>query len=131
MMNNRIFRSAAAFSALFIAEFLIALYAHGWLRFSFGDILIMPTMYYFVRIFTDKFKKSLPLILFIFACFVEFLQSIHICDILGIPEGNPLRVIIGTTALSSDILCYACGSAIIYLILFINFHSERRASYEH
>ena len=130
-MSNQKIRCAAVFSALFIAEFLIAFYAHGWLRFSFGDILVMPTMYYFVRIFTEKFKKALPIILFVFACIVELLQGIHICDILGIHDGNPLRIIIGTTALFSDILCYACGSVIIYAVMPLShFISERRIQNE-
>ena len=71
MMNRK--KYLVMFMIFLIMEIFIGLYAHGWLRYYGGDILIMPAMYFFIRIFTEKFRKSLPLILFVFACYVEFL----------------------------------------------------------
>lgn len=110
-----------AFALCLAAEVAIGMFAHGWLRNSFGDILVMPTLYFLIRIFTDKLRRTLPLILFVFACFVELMQGLHICDILGIPQGSILRIIIGTTALWSDILCYAAGMIVIYAIMNIEY----------
>ena len=62
MMNRK--KYLVMFMIFLIMEIFIGLYAHGWLRYYGGDILIMPAMYFFVRIFTEKFRKSLPLILF-------------------------------------------------------------------
>lgn len=107
----------------------IGIYASGWLRNSFGDILVIVAIYYFVRIFTDKFRRMLPLMLFAFACFVEFLQSIDLCGILGIPKDSLLAIIIGTTGLWSDILCYAAGTIAVYTI--INVESIIKGGHKH
>lgn len=111
--------SVILFFILLIILILIAKYAHGWLRFSFGDVLVMPALYYLVRIFTGKFHKTMPLMLFAFACLVELLQYFDICGILGIPQGSILRIIIGTTGMWSDVWCYAAGTVMIYLLIFI------------
>lgn len=115
---NRKF-SALMFILFLITEILIGLYAHGWIRYYGGDILIMPAMYFLVRIFTDKFQKSLPLILFLFACFVEFLQYLDICGILGINKKSLLAVIIGTSGTWNDIPCYMAGTLFIYIIIIL------------
>jgi len=114
---NRKF-SFLIFLIFLIIEIIIGLYAHGWIRFYGGDILVMPAMYFFIRIFTDKLKKSLPLILFAFACLVEFLQYLDICGILGIDKKSLLAVIIGTSGTWNDIPCYMTGMLLIYIIIF-------------
>lgn len=111
--RNRII-SLTAFLLILATEIIIGKYAHGWIRYSFGDVLVMPAMYFLIRIFTQRFRKTLPFILFVFACFVELLQHFDICGILGIPEGSILRIIIGTTGLWSDVWCYAAGTVLIY-----------------
>lgn len=108
------------------AEIFIGMYCSGWIRFYFGDVLIMPTMFFLIRIFTDKLKKSLPLILFLFACFVELLQSLNICDLLGIERDSLLAIIIGTSGAIEDIWCYAAGTALIYINIIIIQMIERR-----
>lgn len=120
-MNRKkeIIVSTVMFLLLLISEILIGKYAGGWIRYSFGDVLVMPAMYFLVRIFTSQFKRTLPLILFVFACFVELLQHFDICGVLGIPEGSILRVIIGTTGLWSDVWCYAAGTGLIYILIYI------------
>jgi len=114
---NRKF-SALMFLVLLIIEILIGIYSHGWIRYYGGDILVMPAMYFLVRIFTGRLRKSLPVILFVFACFVEFLQYLDICGILGINKKSLLAVIIGTSGTLNDILCYMAGTLLIYIIIF-------------
>lgn len=122
MKKKRRIYFSIAFAAILLSEILIGMYASGWIRNSFGDILVMPAMYFLIRSFTDKFKKTLPYILFIFACTVEFLQYLDICGILGIRKGSLLSVIIGTHGCFGDILCYGAGTIIICIIS----HLERR-----
>lgn len=122
--------AAAVFAVLLAVEILIGMYAAGWLRYSFGDVLVMPAMYFLVRIFTNSFRRTLPFILFVFACFVEFLQGLDICGKLGIPQESLLRIIIGTTALWSDIACYAAGMVIIYILIGLLYYAERRNNNE-
>ncbi|MDE5768457.1 MAG: DUF2809 domain-containing protein [Oscillospiraceae bacterium] len=102
------------FSFFLILEILIGALTTGFLRGYIGDVLVMPIMYFLVRIFTEKFPKSLPGILFLFACFVEFLQSIDLCGILGIDKHSLLAVLIGTHGEWADILCYLAGTILIY-----------------
>ncbi len=111
--------SVLMFLVFLIIEIFIGLYSHGWIRYYGGDILVMPAMYFLVRIFTDKLKKSLPVILFLFACFVEFLQYLDICGILGINKKSLLAVIIGTSGTLNDIPCYMAGTLLIYIIIFL------------
>lgn len=117
--KNQIIFYIIAFAAFLGIEILIGKYATGWLRYSFGDVLVIPVLYFFIRIFTEKFEKALPFCLFLFACFVELMQYFDICGILGIPEGSILRVIIGTTGLWSDVWCYAGGMLIVYAGMFL------------
>lgn len=117
MMNRK--KYLVMFMIFLITEIFIGMYAHGWLRYYGGDILIMPAMYFFVRIFTEKFNRLLPLILFVFACSVEFLQYLDICGILGIDKKSLLAVIIGTSGTWNDIPCYLAGTLLIYIIIFL------------
>lgn len=114
-----------AFIIFLILEIIIGKYATGFIRYSMGDVLVMPAMFYLIRIFTSALKKTLPILLFIFACGVEFMQYIGICDILGIPDGSILRIIIGTTALWSDIICYGAGTIMIYIFMILTKGEKR------
>ena len=116
-MNRK--KSFLMFIIFLITEIFIGMYAHGWIRYYGGDILIMPAMYFLVRIFTEKLRKSLPLIVVVFACFVEFLQYLDICGILGINKKSLLAVIIGTSGTWNDIPCYMTGTLLIYIIIFL------------
>ena len=59
------------------------------------------------------------MILFIFDCFVEFLQYLDICGILGINKKSLLAVIIGTNGTWNDIPCYLAGMLLIYIIMIL------------
>ncbi len=100
----------ALFAVMLITEILIGLYAKGFIRAYIGDVLVMPTMYFFVRIFTDKFPRTLPLILFIFACAVEVSQYFELYKVLGFARGSLPAILIGTGFAWEDILAYGVGS---------------------
>ncbi|SFD21504.1 DUF2809 domain-containing protein [Ruminococcus albus] len=100
----------ALFVAVLITEILIGMYAHGFVRAYIGDVLVMPAMYFFVRIFTEKFPRTLPLILFIFACGVEVSQYFELYKVLGFAPGSLPAILIGTGFAWEDLLAYAAGS---------------------
>ena len=102
----------ALFAALLVTEILIGMYAHGFVREYIGDVLVMPAMYFLVRIFTDKFPRTLPLILFLFACCVEVSQYFELYKALGFARGSLPAIIIGTGFAWGDLLAYAAGSLI-------------------
>lgn len=106
------------FIILFLTEILIGVFLKGgFIRAYGGDILVLPLLYTFLRIFfsmTDNFtKKKLPFLLFLFGAFVEGLQGLHIADILHITSPL-LRIIIGSTFDYLDIGCYFVGMLLIY-----------------
>ena len=103
---------SAFFAAILAAEILIGMYAHGFVREYIGDVLVMPAMYFFVRIFTEKFPRTLPLILFIFACAVEVSQYFGLYKILGFSRGSLPAIIIGTGFAWGDLIAYAAGSVL-------------------
>ncbi|WP_295154433.1 DUF2809 domain-containing protein [uncultured Ruminococcus sp.] len=103
---------SAVFAVLLITEILIGMYAHGFVRIYIGDVLIMPAMYFFVRIFTDRFPRTLPLILFVFACAVEVSQYFGLYKALGLAHDSLIAIIIGTGFAWGDLAAYAAGSVI-------------------
>lgn len=122
LRTGRFFSQILIYSVLFVLFLAIEIFIgefaapKGFVRCYLGDVLIMPVMFCFVRIFTDKFEKSLPVALLTFACFVEFIQSVDVCGLLGIDKKSLLAVIIGTSGDIKDILCYVCGTILIYII---------------
>lgn len=110
----------ALFAALLVTEILIGLYAHGFVRAYIGDVLVMPAMYFLVRIFTEKFPRALPLILFVFACAVEVSQYFELYKLLGFAPSSLPAIIIGTGFAWGDILAYAAGSVINFIAAVIS-----------
>lgn len=105
---------AGLFAALLFTEIMIGMYAHGFVRVYIGDVLVMPAMYFFVRIFTGQFPRTLPLILFVFACAVEVSQYFELYKLLGFAPGSLAAIIIGTGFAWGDIAAYAAGTLINY-----------------
>jgi len=102
--------------AIFAIEFLIAMYVRdAFIRPHVGDVLVVVLIYCFVRCFIPHGVKLLPLYIFIFAASVEFMQYFHIADKLGI-NNRVVRIILGSTFDWFDILAYAVGCLIVYII---------------
>lgn len=106
------------FMMLLIVEILIALFVHdGFIRPYMGDVIVVWGVYCFVKILFPQAGSYLTAIgVMLFAFFVEFLQYIHIVDILGIGNIKFFRVLIGTSFSPADLICYICGTAVIMLI---------------
>lgn len=125
-MKNNLFKIHWGFIAatvfLFVIEVLIAMYVRGFIRSSMGDVLVVILIYCFFRSFYQGARFSLPLYVFLFAVLIEVGQAFHIADRLSLAHGSALRIAVGTTFEWGDILCYAVGGAICYLV-------EKRRSY--
>ncbi len=107
-----------AFILLFFTEIIIGIYGLEVVRSYVGDILILPTLYCFIRIITKALPRSLPLWLFGAGCLTEFLQLINLSKLLGFAEGSLPAVLLGTNADWLDILCYGMGTALIYAAMY-------------
>ncbi len=109
------------FVVLLIVEILIALFINGgFVRYYLGDVIVVWVIYLFVKALFPKINSYLTAFgVMLFAFLVEFLQYIHIVDILGLGNINFFRVLIGTSFSKIDLLCYACGTIITFLVISI------------
>ena len=115
-MNRRLLFGISTVLLLGI-EIVIGMYASGWIRSYFGDVLVVILLYTLVRTVTPKLFKRwyvLPSIILVFAFGVEFLQLWGFCDRFGITN-KLLRIIIGTGFSEVDLLCYAVGCIPCYI----------------
>lgn len=107
---------ATAFILLVLVEIFIALYVHDkFIRPYAGDILVVVLIYCAVRTIFPTKIKLLPLWIFLFAVFVEFLQYIGIVNILDLNENAFWRVIMGSVFDWKDIICYGIGCILLVL----------------
>ena len=123
MIRER-FKYIVTFLVVFIIEVLIGVFLHsGIIRNYIGDILVIPAMYYFIRIICPKGMRKLPYALFLFAVIVEILQYMKLNNILGIDSNSILGILLGSTGDIRDIICYFIGTIII---IFIDILGSRR-----
>lgn len=110
------------FVTLLIVEILIALFVHdGFIRFYLGDVIVVWVVYCFIKIMLPEINSYLTSVsVMLFAFIVEFLQYINIVDILGLGNIKFFRVLIGTSFSTVDLLCYACGTIITLILIFID-----------
>ncbi len=97
-------------------EILIGLFAGGWLRIYFGDVLVIILLYTLMRSVLPRIRYCglLPALLLIFCQMVEGLQAWGFADRMGITN-ELLRIIIGTSFAWGDVLCYCIGFVPILL----------------
>ena len=92
------------FLILLLLEILIAKYEfHSIIRGFVGDILVIPLLFSFGKIFTSFSSEKILLGVLLFAMILEFLQLLSISENLGI-KSEVLKTIIGSVFDPLDIL---------------------------
>ena len=115
-------------AVLFGVEVLIGMYAHGWVRNYFGDVLIVILLYTLFRTAFPEWPRKwwlLPTAILAFAFAVEFLQMWGFCDHFGITN-RLLRIILGTGYSTIDLMCYAIGIVPCYVAEYMMFGRKMR-----
>lgn len=104
---------------IFLVEILIAtvLKDNFFIRAYLGDVIVVMLLYTFVKSFVIIDETKLILGILVFSCIVEFAQYFKIADKLGFQPGTLMYVVIGNSFSWIDILCYAIGCVILYLIV--------------
>ncbi|MCI8532429.1 MAG: DUF2809 domain-containing protein [Lachnospiraceae bacterium] len=105
-----------AFAALllFLTEAVIALMVYDdFIRPYMGDALVVILLYCMVRTVVPEKMILLPLYVFLFACFTEFMQYLHIVERLGLQDHTFFRILIGMVFDWSDILSYGVGCMLL------------------
>ena len=111
--NKRLF-VFFCFVLLLVVEIIIGKYAHGFIRAYIGDVLVIPLIYCFVRIFYVRPAVWLPAAVGGLGILAEMLQYFNLCGLLGIPKRSLLGILLGSSADLGDIVCYAVGVLLIY-----------------
>lgn len=114
------------FAILLGIEVCIALFVHdAWIRPYFGDILVMCVLYAFLRMvipirvwkkLCTRFGSWWILLLFLFSVLVEILQGLHLVERLGLAGNAAASTILGTSFDWGDLLCYASGCAVLWVL---------------
>lgn len=114
-------------------EVVIAFTQHGnWFRLYGGDVIVVWAVYCLVQCFlggnNNHFIVHIGVLAFAFL--VEFLQYIHIVDLIGLGDIQFFRVLIGTSFSVNDLWSYTLGTAIAVTGTFIykkvnNIHINR------
>ncbi len=99
---------------LIAVEVVIAFTQHGnWLRYYGGDVIVVWAVYCLIQSVSGGKKPYITHIgVLIFAFLVEFLQYIHIVDIIGLGHIEFFRTLIGTSFAVEDLYSYALGTVI-------------------
>lgn len=102
---------------LLAVEVLIALFVHDRIiRPYVGDMLVVVVVYTFVRIWIPDSVRLLPLYVFFFATGVEVLQYFNLVELLGVSDNRFLCILLGTSFDVKDILCYAAGCILVWVV---------------
>ena len=108
------------FIILLLIEILIGKFATGFVRAYVGDVLVMPAMYYALRIIFPKDGIFTSYILggLVYLCgwLAEFLQSLNLCELIGVDSNSLLGILIGSTFDWNDIFSYSVGMILIVCI---------------
>jgi hypothetical protein len=112
-----------AFIILFFIELMIAIYVHDTIiRPYVGDILVVILLYCMVNVIIPDKIRLMPLWIFIFSAFIEFMQYFKLLKILGLENNTLLRIVLGSTFDWKDIACYGIGCILLGL------YSEKKRS---
>jgi Protein of unknown function (DUF2809) len=99
--------------ALFGVEVVIALFAKGFIRFSFGDFLVVILMYCLARTFLKGpvLRTAIGVLLFAYA--VEGSQYFHLINRLGLERSLAARLILGNLFEWGDMVAYTLGITLV------------------
>ena len=100
-----------ALSVLLLIALVLLEGAHGFLRGTVGDMVVVIFLWALARIVKPTGWRWIPLGIFLFACMVECLQAINILGILGITS-ETAQIAVGSVFDPMDIAAYAVGCAL-------------------
>ena len=111
---------------IFLIEVLIAtkLEYIFFIRAYLGDVIVVMLLYTFVKTFMTINNEKLIAGIFVFSCIIEFVQYFKIADKLGFQPGSLMYIVIGNSFSWIDILCYAAGCFLLFLVVKFNNQKE-------
>ncbi|PIA82303.1 hypothetical protein BFR04_11120 [Gaetbulibacter sp. 4G1] len=112
---NKIYLIIAAL--LFITEVFIAtFFKYGFIRYTFGDYLVVILLYCFFKSFIEVNPFKLAISVLAFAFSIEFLQLINILETLNLQNNHLAKLILGSTFHISDLVAYTLGIITVLIV---------------
>ncbi|MEL0456935.1 DUF2809 domain-containing protein [Flavobacteriaceae bacterium SZ-1-7] len=104
---------------LFAIEALIAIFLEtGFIRYTFGDFLVVILIHTFVKSFFDANPFKLAIAVLIFAFAIEFSQYFHILKIFNLENNKIAKLVLGSTFQISDLVAYTLGILTVIIVEF-------------
>ena len=100
-------------------EVLIAIYASGFIRHTFGDVLAVVLVYACIRSISNLKVTIAALVALGTAFCIEFLQRTALLELLGLDGNLIAKTILGNTFSINDLIAYTAGIFITISIEFI------------
>jgi hypothetical protein len=95
---------------LFLIELAIAfIIKTGFIRYTFGDYLVVILLYTIIRGCTNLKMWVSALVVLIIAYGVEFLQGTHFLNYFNLENSFTAKLIFGSTFQTTDLLAYTLG----------------------
>ena len=105
------------FSGILLAEVLIALFMDDkFIRPYVGDMLVTVLICCLCRVVMPTGVRALPIYVFLFAAAVEIGQYFDVVEFLGLENSRFISVILGRTFSAYDLLCYAVGCLVFFVV---------------
>lgn len=105
------------FIAFFTIEVLIATFiTHGFIRYTFGDYLVVILLYCFFNSFIKTSSIKFALGLLIFAYTIEFLQFLNLLELLNLNNNHLVKLILGSTFHVTDLIAYTLGIITVLIV---------------
>ncbi|AXP81709.1 hypothetical protein CJ739_2637 [Mariniflexile rhizosphaerae] len=105
------------FISILVIEILIAKFlTQGFIRYTFGDYLVVILMYCFFKSFIkgNHFYIAMGVLAFSFA--IEFLQLVNILKPLNLQNSHSAKLILGSTFQFSDLVAYTLGIITVLIV---------------
>lgn len=116
---------------LFLLELCIALFVRDrFIRPYFGDVLVGILLWCAARVILPRRPALLSPIILAICFLVEFLQAIHIAELLSLADRPFFVTLIGNSFSVTDLICYSCGLLPLFLIEWVFFRKRRGKSGE-
>ncbi|MBQ3088381.1 MAG: DUF2809 domain-containing protein [Clostridia bacterium] len=108
---------AVMFGALMLTELYIAAFATNvFVRSYLGDVFITMLICCLLSAVVPKKIPFLPIFVFIFSAIVEIAQYFDVVKLLGLADCEFVSVWFGRSFSYYDIICYAVGCALFFVI---------------
>ncbi|WP_397447405.1 DUF2809 domain-containing protein [Polaribacter sp. R77954] len=97
------------FLILLLTEIIIAKYATGFIRHTFGDYLCVILLYALIKSFVKLSNLKTAIFVLLIAYAIEFLQLTNLQSFYPNKYAKVLRLILGTSFSIGDLIAYTLG----------------------